>query len=68
MDEPVKTPPPGENVLVKIAGTIGMSAFGIAFLFIMLSQGEAAWPAAFAIMALAVMGIFMAHFATRNVP
>ena len=65
MDNPPNSP--NENkTLIGIATAIGGSACGVAFIFLLFSHGESAWPAALAITALAVMGIFFAHFSTKK--
>ena len=65
-DEPKSPKTDTGSHLTGIAGAIGGSACGLAFLFLFFSGGSAAWPAAFAIGALAVMGVAFAHYLTRK--
>ncbi|MCX6908898.1 MAG: hypothetical protein NTY01_12765 [Verrucomicrobia bacterium] len=67
MDNEPKSPKEDAGThLTGIAGAIGGSACGLAALFLIFGSASAAWPAALAIGALAVMGILFAHFLTRK--
>ena len=55
-----------KDPFVGVAGSIGFFACGVVCLFLVFGGGAAAWPAAFAVSALAVMGIFMAYFLSRK--
>jgi len=65
-------PKPTEKVFEKkdpfvgVAGSVGAFACGVAFMFLEFAGGSAAWPAAFAVSSLAVMGIFIAYFASKK--
>ncbi len=56
----------GKNPYVGVAGTVGVFACGVAGIFLVFSGPSGAWAAAFAISALAVMGIFMAYFLSKK--
>ena len=55
-----------KNPYVGVAGSVGVFACGVACMFLVFAGGEAAWPAAFAIAALAIMGIFIAYFISKK--
>lgn len=55
-----------KNPYVGVAGSVGVFACGVALMFLVFSSGEAAWPAAFAVASLAVMGIFIAYFMSKK--
>jgi|GEM_PF-3461314 len=55
-----------KNPYVGVSGTIGFFACGVAGIFLTFSGPSGAWAAAFAISALAVMGIFMAYFLSKK--
>ena len=65
-DEPDSPKPDTGSHLTGIATAIGGSACGVAALFFIFGSPLAAWPAAVAIAALAVMGMFFAHFLTQK--
>ncbi|MBI3878496.1 MAG: hypothetical protein HY301_00320 [Verrucomicrobia bacterium] len=65
-DESKNSPKDTGTHLTGIATAVGGSACGLAFLFLMFGSPAAAWPAAFSIGALAVMGVCFAHFLTRK--
>ena len=55
-----------KNPYVGVAGSVGVFACGVAFMFLVFAGGSAAWPAAFAVASLAVMGIFITYFASKK--
>jgi len=55
-----------KNPFVGVAGSVGVFACGVVSLFLVFGGGAAAWPAAFAVATLAVMGIFIAYFASKK--
>jgi hypothetical protein len=51
---------------VGVAGTVGVFACGVGGVFLIFAGPGGAWPAAFAIAALAFMGIFIAYFISKK--
>ena len=65
MDTPPKLEGEPKPQFVQIAYITGCSAAGVAVLFGIFSEGKM-WPAAFAVAALAALGIFLGYFAARK--